>query len=873
MAQAETHEFRGSSLDLTNHYYDGNEAEKLRFVQYCEKELGKSTSNGNISSLAFLYLLQKYCYFRNMRGNVCRVADAMTFTSLPSDVQLAFVNEHCSGPREARLECLGYLVYESEIIFVPEEWKFGICSATYPLAVNFDTSIANMEEHTFSTKGLGEGSSSLLKASPKKGGSTTSEIVFDTDSTHKMSKTGDSAGQEVLQKSYSEPSPADELQTTYIKSGGGAQSDLLLDSYSKHGHKTPTTMLASSHNELPAISKPSTSNGTKKKGSRSTKTRNPRGPPSLSTIQNTASPALRVTRYPSISPTKMPTLFPTVYTTEFALSSLSPSPSPSKTMYSIQAVSEQGIVPLPPISRQDPSDESENKYEGIALVLGILFVPVAFLLFVRAYQRQRDPKRGSRELALFEDFSVISENSAILVANGNKFMKSDDSSMSDLESNSSSAFMGNKGLSQRIRQAFNKMYQYMESDGTSVPPAPPPCPPPPKISDTRSEPPRTQKTKTLPKAIVKPYLEIFRPNEISSEEETMGILNIDRGTMLLPSDQIYIQEFAPSRDNSERTIPIMYQLHPSLNQTTSNVEGEPNFQAIHHATPTAKTGHPGNLCRGPFYPVSKDIKHTQGRCEEPVVVAHSTSSLDDSCTAIKSKPIRVDVLRKENSKTDFRIVGLAREDSQASSGASRMSVPFDKEEETPHSNGFPSKFLSQLTPSTFQKLSKELDEMMGGVCSDVHQNIPLTPRRTVSSGNLFSVSSMSRSTSSRWSCDTPIVGASLFWPHQKTNTQETHNQQTYTQQTYTIDVLGEQSPTTQPPRPAIRHSLATGSWIDEFGSSTISRSMSEGPSISSSATSRDNVEGILTETGNVAVTTKQTNANRRLEMINMYPLD
>eukprot|EP00977_Amphora_coffeiformis_P024568 scaffold16330_cov172-Amphora_coffeaeformis.AAC.2 len=881
MVQGETQEFGGSSLDLTSQYYDGPEAEKLRFVQYCEKELGKSASNGTVSSLVFLDLLQKYCYFRNMRGNICRAADALTFASLPSDVQLAFVNDRCSGPREARLECLEYLVDDDEILFVPEEWKYGICSAAYPLAVSYDTSTANMEEHVFSTKGLGEGSTSVLKTNRNKASPATSEIVFNTDSQQKK-KTGGSAGPQVLQKSYSEPSPADELQATSIKSGGGAHSDLFMDSYSNQAQSDQTQNSVSSHNELPTESKTSTSNGKKKK--RSSKSRKQNGPPSLSITQKTASPALRVTRQPSISPTKMPTvfsegssttadtdsqfaptLFPTVYTTEITLSS--PSPSPSKTTYSIQAVSEQSIVPYGPINGQDSSDKSINKYEGVALILGILFAPVVFFLFVKAYQRHRDPRRGTRGLALFEDFSVISESSAILVAVGTKFKKSDDSSIvSDLESNSSSAFMGHRGLSQRIWHAFNKLYEYMEGDDISMPPPLPPGPPPPEISKTFIAPPKTEEAKTLPKAIVKPYREIFRPNQSSSGGETIGVLKPDRGTLLLPSDQIYIQEFAPSKDNSEGTIPIIYQLDPSITHTTSNIDVKQNFQAIHPATPATKTGSPDNCFGAPFYPLAMDIKHTHSGGDGPVVVAQSTSSWDDSTTAVKSKPIRVDVLREENSENDFRIVGLAREDSEASNVASQMSVPFDEEQEKPHShrvafaNDVPSTLRNKLvTPSTFQKLSKELDEMMMEAPStDLQQKALMTPRRTVSSGNLFSVSSMSRSTSSSWSCDTPVIGNSLFWPHQKT---------------YTMDVLGEQCHPSPSPRPAIRNSLATGSWIDSIDASSISGCMSEGPSIASAQPSCDGVELTLTETGNVAVTTKQTSADKRLEMINMYPLD
>ena len=873
--QAETQEIGGSSLDLINHYYDGPEAEKLRFLRYCEKELGKSTSNGTVSSIMFVDLLQKYCYFRNMRGNTCRAVDASTFTSLPIDVQLAFVNERCSGSREARLECLDYLVDESEILVVPKEWTYEICFTAYPLTVNFGTSTTNLEEHRFSTKGLGEGSLSIQKTSPEKGNAATSEIVYNTDSFQKKSEAGDSNSPHVLQKTFSEPSLVDELETTSMKSGGGAQADLFLDSYSGHSQIDETESAAKMTNsidyDLPTTSKTSSYDGTKKKGT--SKTRKPERHPSVS--KKTSSPVLRTTHQPSLSPTNMParkfsegsstapesfsqfapTSLPTMYTTEFTLSSLSP--SPSKTVYSIQAVSEQ--------SKQDSPEKSVKNYERIALVFGILFVPFVFFLFVKAYQRQRDPRRGAHELSLFEDFSVVSENSAILVAVGTNFKKSDDSSISDPESNSSSAFMGHSSirLSQRIREAFNKMYQYMEGDDISVPPPPPSRPPHPKISDIRKESRNTKAIRSLPKPAVKPYREIFRPDESSSGEETIGILKIDPGTLLLPSDQVYIQEFVPSRENSEGTIPVIYQLDPDLTRTKSNVNVEQNFKATHSADLTAKTESPDNRF-GPFYLFTGDINHTHNIGEESGVVAQSTSSLDDSTTAIKSKPIHVDVLREENSENNFRIVGLAHVDSEASNRTSQTSVPFDEEEEEKlhcHRVAFVNDLLSQsrnkLTPKTFRKLSNELDEFMKGATQALQQNLPIAPHRTASSGNLHSLSSISRSTTSSSSCDMHTIGNSLPGP----------------QRTYTIDVLGEQSPPSQSSRQAMRNPLATGLWVDEIENSIMSGYMSEGPSIVSSQTSCDDVEATLTETGNVAVTTKHTHANRRLRMINMYPLD
>ena len=139
---------------------------------------------------------------------------------------------------------------------------------------------------------------------------------------------------------------------------------------------------------------------------------------------------------------------------------------------------------------------------------------------------------------------------------------------------------------------------------------------------------------------------------------------------------------------------------------------------------------------------------------------------------------------------------------------------------------------------------------------------PPAPRRTVASsnnkaepmGNLIRVSSFSHSTVSTLSDRTPLAGNARKW------TREASKLKQCAENTYTIDVLGEtcapmsQSLPVQSPTP---HSLATGSWQSEFGgSSLLSRSKSEVGTVTSSA-SRDAIEAVLTDVGDVALATRR----------------
>ena len=497
MAQGESHAFGMSSLDLTNHYYAGPDAEQMRFVQYCESRLAESASNDKVSSLAFMQMLEKYCFSQEIENNACRAAENMSFESLPEDVQLAFVNELCSaGPHKERMKCLESLMDKgSEDIDIPLQWKFGICTKTYPLLVMDDGPQSNVGIHVFSTKvgdrDIGVGQTNFDQKS-------SASAVFDDSGRKKKEGSGPSSKPGVFNK---------------FSSVESVQTD------------APTS--------LPTVS--FSQNDKSKKGNKGKKSSQTKAP----TAQKTSFPTFRPTFLPSPSPTRSPMLdeVDTGRTSSAEYSSPSQSPSFSPTTmfptltgeYTVQSVLDSSIVPIVPPRAKD-SSETANRAGIAAVLLGMLFVPVLLFLFVKVYQKKRGSNKDNRDPALLEDFSVISEDSSILVAMGSKFRKSDDLSNSEIGSNGSSIIFVNqaKDLANRIRHAFSRMYEFMEGDdNASLAPI---------YNSSQSELRREQPVDNHRAGIPRPRVEVFKPKESSSSDESIGILNIDPGTMLLPSD-------------------------------------------------------------------------------------------------------------------------------------------------------------------------------------------------------------------------------------------------------------------------------------------------------------------------------------------------
>ena len=492
---------------------------------------------------------------------------------------------------------------------------------------------------------------------------------------------------------------------------------------------------------------------------------------------------------------------------------------------------------------------------------------------------------------MLEDFSVVSENSANLVSMGSKFRQSDELSDSDLESNRSSLlYLKNpNGLALRIRQAFNRMYEFIEADGfDNVPPSSSVTPTElrpgrkenqesanhvregvPKI---RSEVTLKKHNKQGPKQGLKPGqkagVEVFKPTQSASSEETLGILKIDPGTLLLPSDDIYINEFITSKDESETSIPIMYQFDDCLVSGQQGQRGK--LPAVHPGVAPADGGPPDSLPTP--IPLKKDPRRVYSR-SEPILSSSASWTSESAKVPKPNSKIQVDILREDKSDNDFRIVGLAYNStpSETSRAESDSSYPSDEGAQKSGS-GQPGFVRSMLSPSTFEKLSKELDDMVG--LSNIPQIAPranprtgpmISPRpagrqkRAPTPAPLHSLSSdykvvsvISQSTMSTLSNSTPITNNSRHTPKQNT---------------YTIDVLGEACPASvsprsqpyiprsvDPPRSTIPHSLATGSWQSEFGGSNASGGRSDALTTVSRA-SRDGVEAMLTEDGAVALRT------------------
>ena len=804
MAQGETHAFGASSLDLSNHYYGGSEAEKerLRFVQYCEDALGESASAGKISSQVFLQILQKYCYYRNMRGNVCRAAESLTFHSLPTDVQLAFVNARCEGPREARLACLDELITENDIIFVPESWKFGICSVAYPLIVSYDTSTATFEEHTFSTQ-LG-----LHDSTPKgtSSGSATSQVIFENSSQKKTIKGKSQEEPQLFNKAYSQEVPYDETESHDIPQSLPT-SPANPDDSSRKGNKGK---------------KRATVAPTMKKTAKPT-IRRTRPPIPSPTFEPIADSQLAVTPAPSVLLSETPSVTPTD-----ALSTTLPSRIGDYTAHSV--IESSSIVPrTPPRSSRSESGSSRSvDWTGaIVFFLGILFIPLFILFFVKAYQR-RSQKRKGEDPALLEDFSVISENSAILVAMGSKFKRSDEYSGSDIESNESSVLFISqaKGMAQRIRQAFNRMYEYIDGEDSSSPPQSE------VFAEAQVEPPSIRVSSS------KKDVEVFKPNSSSSTEETIEFLHVNPGTMLLPSDEVYIKEFGFSSRDDGYSNPIIYQRSKSVKKKESCRDVHPGSIPVDDEPPESLVA--------PI-PLVREPKNVSAR-SAPISASESFASDSTRCT--KSTAIHVDVLREDQSDDNFRIVGLvydmypSDETEEGLQDDSSASTQFQEEEREVRLQRRSSYQVALedpvmqarkiMSPGTFEELSRELDDLVAGGPRPTQRQTSHTTRRSNHGDYNFvsAISSLSRSTASTLSECTPIVGNPLKWPRN----------------TYTLDVLGEEcSIGPCDGRPQIPRSR---SWQSESSIGIDRLSMAPSPSSSSR---EDGVETMLADDGGVTV--------------------
>lgn len=380
----------------------------------------------------------------------------------------------------------------------------------------------------------------------------------------------------------------------------------------------------------------------------------------------------------------------------------------------------------------------------------------------------------------------------------------------------------------------------------------------PPIRETSSK----SETPTVRMTSSKSEFEVFRPNASSSSEETIGILKIDAGTMLLPSDDIYVNEFSRS-DEDDYDSPVIY--HRPAAKTK-----QVNFQDLHPGSQPADDEPPESLA-SPLPLMRNPRKHPM----QNVPVPPCDSCTSDSTQGIQSKAIHVDVLREEKTDNNFRIVGLAYESypsDETEEGAqddSTQSSQFREEGELPRLPSYRVALeepvmnpRSIMSPGTFQELSRELDDLVagGGRVGGRRTPATVTPsppanstsaqlqpsnnsRRSHSADyNLVSrISSLSHSTASTLSDMTPIVGNTMRWPRN----------------TYVLDVLGEQCSQRVPSR-GHQH-IRSRSWQSDSESETplveIDR-LSLAPSTSSSSRD-DGVETMLSDGGGVTCVDKK----------------
>ena len=761
-----------SPPQLINHYHHLPEEEKRRFLRYCENTLQRSSSNGLISNLNFLHVLNTYCGFRSFRDSSCLVDDNSTFQTLPTNVQLAFLSAVCRGTREARLQCLQDLKEVSTDIHSPVESSLQICSATYPLIVNFGMSAAETEAYKYQTDVDERSTANVFQSS----GVRTYTVDFGNDDMEKKAKKDVKAPQ--LGVAPSPPStglepPRTTTTSTIVEQPTEPETT---------ARTQPTqALIATVGQSIEATAEQLISSA-------------PKHPQSSQETTMTASSSAAA---PPMTATTMATpLSPTWrndYTNHSSKNTL------MRPMGSEEASFQQ--------------NDDENKALVIGLVVGMVLLPLVALLLVKAYQRQKDPRRKNSGPALLEDFSVISENSANLVRAGAKFRKSDEISIPDDSSrqNIKTIAASTNMMAHHIRQAFSRMYEYLDDDISEQFS--------PKKAEERLQ--REAEELFLEEAtpIAEPKrLQRFKPNPLYSNQNTTDLQRVNAGTVLLPSDYIYAREFQSSCENS--------------------------------ATQA------GKRLATPIF-LSKTSGQVLYNRSEPIIPSLSAQLSDSS--SIHSKSIRIDVMRDPKFTNNLRIIGLVPDPELVVVSSSSASCPTDDDVST---WGREAQFEHPpplLSSTLFGQLSNELDAIMSkefGVMIPSETEIPelqafeprkrsrsvrgdiptihLTAPRPVSSMSLSTISTIPETNAF---CNAPVFSA--FQPFSRPS-----------------------QPVPHAPQPSSHAPRTKNFWSENTGTRKASRAQSV-----ISTASREGVEAFITDNGDVALRSSRSARERLPDIV------
>jgi hypothetical protein len=815
-----TKAFGESSLGLSNHYYNGPDEARLRFVTYCEAQLADSASQGSISSTTFLQLLQKYCNFRAMRGDICKAAEISSFRTLPRDVQIAFVNERCDGPREARLVCLDYLMGESDSIEITQDWAYGICEATYPLLVSYDTTTATAGQHTFSTTALDEESPGA-----------TSEIVWS-------------------------------LQGHSIQDEGADSDSNVFDDHSFGG--TSGSRSYQVPDALPS-SAPPPKKAQKSKVGRATKSPSPSddsspSPSLIVTLSPSASRAEAPSDSPVVSAVPSRTPAPTSLTLAPTFSpSIFPSQVPSHAIdYNIDSLRDSSFAPWEP----QVSSEPFTTLGFVGLLLAIMIVPLVFFLSVRTYYRSFESKKYYRHPYLNEDASVVSESSAMLGFMGSTFKKSDDISHFDIESNDSSELLSgpSRGFVLQFRDIFAGAYKFMDladesrsEAGESEKPEP--------------EPEREPEPEPEPVLVPERERQVFQADQRRSAKESQCHGRISAGTLLLPPDDMYMSEFSTSKDEYEDPL-VMYQLETG-SQSTRKGDASDAPPPTGEEIPQKNLSLPIPLLQNPKKVGKSGIR------SDPVYSKSVPSFTDDSNVKSRAQSMNIDVLGRGAEKmieNELRIVGLAStEDSENQEDDQTAEVEHMTQESAagmdPGTAAEMDKQMaavisladlrSALSPATYQLLSEELDSLMGGTSK---QKTPVdrlvSPFDSSSSLDIASIDDGPSKIRTRIS--TPFASGDETPPSMISTMSSQSISRSSTESSWTSTSAMLKSSTSfqrgLQPTPKFPNYLSAGSWNDDVDGSSVSKSLSDAPSIASSQLEESGVEVCLTN-GDVRLTT------------------